>query len=378
MQHQKQLFNLPADVTYLNLASQSPSTKAIEKAGYDAVLQKSNPHTITVSHYFEPVAELKKLFAQIINVDDYNRIANIPSVSYGMATVANNIKLKKDDEIVVIEEQFPSNIYIWQKLAKKYNAKIITVKGSNAKEWNENILAVITSKTAVVTLGNIHWTNGAIFDLKKIRLKTRQHNALLIIDGSQSIGALPFSAKEIEPDALVCAGYKWLFGPYGCGYAYFGEYFDNGNPIEENWSNRLESEELSKLTLYQPKYKPLANRYCVGENGSFIYVNMQIAALKQVLAWTPEAIQSYCKNITKDSIATFESLGCTIEDSSQRSSHLFGLQLPKSIDTSKLKTQLQEQKIFVSFRGDYIRLSCHYYNTKEDFEKLARCIASAI
>ena len=50
----------------------------------------------------------------------------------------------------------------------------------------------------------------------------------MIIDGSQSVGALPFSIKDIQPDALICAGYKWLFGPYGCAYGYFGPYFDNG------------------------------------------------------------------------------------------------------------------------------------------------------
>lgn len=378
MQHQKHLFNLPEGITYLNLASQSPSTKAIEKAGVDAVLQKSNPHTIKTSHYFEPVTELKKLFAEIIAVDDFNRIANIPSVSYGMATIANNIHLNKGDEIIVIEEQFPSNIYVWQKLAEKYNAKIVTIKGSSANEWNSNLLDAINDKTAVVAIGNIHWTNGAIFNLKEIRSKTKQHNALLIIDGSQSIGALPFSVKEIEPDALVCAGYKWLFGPYGCGYAYFGEYFDNGTPLEENWSHRVGSEELSQLTNYQPNYKPLANRYCVGENGSFIYVNMQIAALKQVLAWTPKAIQQYCETITKDAISKLKGLGCTIESVTERAHHLFGLQLPENVDVNRLKVILQEQNIFVSFRGNYIRLSCHLFNTEEDFNKLIACLTRVL
>jgi selenocysteine lyase/cysteine desulfurase len=383
LQNQKQLFNFPKEITYLNIASQSPSFKSVEKAGVDAVLKKSQPYKITGPDYFEPVIQLKKLFAQLIEVDDYNRIAMIPSVSYGIATVANNIKLNAGDEILLIDEQFPSNFYSWEKLAKKYNATIKFVKQPTTKidrgqQWNAAILKAINKKTALVAMGNIHWANGTLFDLKAIREKTTQHNSLLIIDGSQSVGALPFSVKEINPDALICAGYKWLFGPYGCGYGYFSSYFDNGNPIEENWSNRLDSENFTNLTNYQPKYKPLANRYSAGESGSFIYVQMQIAALKQVLEWTPKSIQSYCKNISKEAVIELQKLGCTLENPEDRTHHLFGFQLPNSINIERLKEKLNEQQIFVSFRGDFIRISCHVYTTANDFKKLTECIKSIL
>ena len=381
LKNQKHLFSIPNDVTYLNIASQSPSFKAIEQAGIEGVLEKSNPYKIIGDSYFEPVKEVKKLFAKLIDVDDFNRIATIPSASYGLATVANNITLKKDDEIVLIDKQFPSNYYVWEKLANKFDAKIKfvsmpTSRKDRGKKWNDNILNSISENTAVVSLGNIHWSNGTLFDLKSIRKKTKEYNSLLIIDGSQSIGAYPFSVKEINPDALVCAGYKWLFGPYGCGYAYFSEFFDNGKPIEENWSNRLGSEDFAGLTSYQPKYKPLANRYCAGEHASFIYIKMQIEALKQVLKWNPIAIQEYCKEITAEAVYKLKLIGCFIENENYRTHHLFGVELPDIIDIEKLKIKLKEENIYVSFRGNYIRLSCHLYNTKEDFDKLTNCILS--
>jgi selenocysteine lyase/cysteine desulfurase len=383
MQHQKHLFDIPEDVTYLNIASLSPSFKAVEQAGIDAVLQKSKPYTIPVSDFFDPVTELKSLFAKLIDTKDVERIVTIPSVSYGIATVTNNIELHPKDEILVIEEQFPSNIYAWQKLAEKYNAKIVSVKSpnlktNNGKQWNADILDAITNNTAVVALGNIHWANGSIFDLKAIRQKTKTHNALLIVDGSQTIGAFPFSIQDIQPDALICAGYKWLFGPYGCAYAYYGSYFDNGEPIENNWSNRLHSENLTGLTNYESQYKPFANRYAVGESGNFIYVKMQIEALKQVIEWTPKMIQEYCKSITHDASKELANLGCTIEDETYRTHHLFGVKLPESTNINLLKTTLQKQQIFVSFRGDFIRISCHLFTTKADFEKLINGIKTAL
>ena len=141
--------------------------------------------------------QLRKNFAKLIGAKDYNRIANIPSVSYGIATITNNIKLKAGEEILLIDEQFPSNYYSWQRLADQYEATIKTIAAPNTKidrgaQWNEAILNGITDKTAVVTLGNIHWSNGTLFHLKAIREKSKQHGALLIVDGSQSIGAYPF------------------------------------------------------------------------------------------------------------------------------------------------------------------------------------------
>ncbi|WP_283635391.1 aminotransferase class V-fold PLP-dependent enzyme [Aquaticitalea lipolytica] len=383
LQHQKHLFDIPEEITYLNIAAQSPSFKSIYEAGLEGLKQKNRPYSITIPDYFEPVIELKKLFAELVDVDDYNRIATIPAVSYGIATVANNIKLNAGDEIIVIHEQFPSNIYAWQKLADKYNAVIKTIKAPNTdvnrvKQWNESIIDAISDKTAVVAMGNIHWSNGSLFDLKTIRQKTKTHNALLIIDGSQSVGVLPFSVKEIQPDALICAGYKWLFGPYGCAYAYYGAYFDNGVPIEENWSNRLNSENFSGLTNYESQYKPLANRYSVGESGNFIYVRMQIAALKQVIEWSPKKIQEYCKTISANAVKDLRALGCVIEDDNYRSHHLFGIKLPDDLDVNILKSVLAEQHIFVSFRGNYIRISCHLFNTSEDFKKLVACMSSVL
>ncbi|MDO5971813.1 aminotransferase class V-fold PLP-dependent enzyme [Flavivirga aquimarina] len=380
LQNQKHLFDIPPEITYLNIASQSPSFKAIYQAGLEGLKQKNLPYTIKISDYFEPVSELKKLFAQLIEAEDYNRITTIPSASYGIATVANNIKLKPGDEILIIDEQFPSNVYSWQKLAKKYDATLKTVhtpksKTNRAVLWNEAILNAINSKTAVVAMGNIHWSNGALFDLKSIREKTKSQNALLIVDGSQSIGALPFSVKELQPDALICAGYKWLFGPYGCAYAYYGSYFDNGSPIEESWMNRLHSEDFAGLTNYESQYKPLANRYSVGESGNFIYVKMQIAALKQVLEWTPKAIQDYCESISFEAVKKLEKLGCYIEDANSRTHHLFGIELPNELDLQALQKDLLSKNIYVSFRGNFIRISCHLFNTSKDFEPLMACLS---
>ncbi|GGI57638.1 aminotransferase class V-fold PLP-dependent enzyme [Winogradskyella haliclonae] len=379
LKQQKHLFNISEDVTYLNTASFSPAFKSVEAAGIGAIRRKSSPELRQASDLFEPVIKLRKLFAQLIDEDDYNRVVTIPSVSYGMANVANNITLKEGDEIVIVEEQFPSNYYIWENLAKQYNAKIVTVnQPDKPKDWNGLILEAITKNTALVAIGHLHWANGIVFDLKALRKKTNEHDALLVIDGSQSIGALPFSIKDIQPDALICAGYKWLFGPYGCAYAYYGSYFDNGKPIEQNWANRLGSENLSGLTEYQSQYKPKASRYAMGESGSFIYVKMQIAALEEILKINKAEFQDYCHSISGDALKSLSEIGFTSDNPEVRAKHLFGIKIPNSVDTDLLKQTLKSHNIHLSFRGDYMRVSCHIFNTETHFKKLFSVLNAAV
>ncbi len=383
LNHQKDKFSLPVDVTYLNASYMSPLLKDVEKIGIKALQKKSKPFSVFPKDFFEPVTDLKKLYAELIDVKDYNKIACIPSVSYGIATVTNNIKLNPGDEILVVEDQFPSNIYSWVKLAKQYNAVIKTIDkprsgDSKSKRWNENILEAITSKTAVVAMCQVHWADGTLFDLMAIRKKAHQHNALLIIDGTQSVGALPFSVEKIQPDALICAAYKWLLGPYSFGFAYFGNYFDNGSPIEEPWSNRIDSENFAGLTNYKDEYKAGANRYCMGETANFISVPMATQAIKQIIEWTPKAIQEYCYEISKDTLKELQELGFTIEDDNYRSHHLIGIKIPEFVNIEKLQKRLIQHNIYVSFRGNYIRVSPHLYNVKEDFTKLVENIKSII
>jgi len=116
----------------------------------------------------------------------------------------------------------------------------------------------------------------------------------------------------------------------------------------------------------------------VGESGNFIYTKMQVAALKQVLKWNPEDIQEYCKAIASDTVEELKKMGCAIERPNQRSHHLFGVKVPDGLDLKVLKAALADQQVFVSFRGQYIRVSCHYFNTKEDFKALADCMASVL
>ena len=229
-----------------------------------------------------------------------------------------------------------------------------------------------------MSLSHCHWADGTLFDLKTIRVKTREAGAALIIDGTQSVGALPFDVQDIDPDALVCAGYKWLMGPYSIGLAYYGERFNNGTPIEENWINRINSEDFAGLVDYEDRYQKGALRYEVGEHSNFILVPMMLAALKQIQTWGIPSIQEYCRDISQAAIDRLREAGFWIEDENFRGSHLFGIRLPGGVDINLIKKELESRKVYVSVRGSSIRVAPHLYNTKEDFEILSEVLLNSV
>jgi selenocysteine lyase/cysteine desulfurase len=356
----------------------SPLLKTVEKAGIRAVRRKRNPALLTAGHFFDDCDKLRAVFASLIHVQDPGRIAIIPSASYGLANVANNLKLSPGDEILIVADQFPSNDYPWERLCRKAGCSIRVVQppanGENrGKLWNERILENISGRTKAVAIAQVHWADGTIFDLEAIRKQATSTGALLIIDGTQSIGAFPFDVTRINPDAVICAGYKWLLGPYGIGLAYYGEAFDDGIPIEENWINRMHSEDFSRLVQYQPSYQPGALRYDVGEHSNFILVPMLLRALQQISRWDVDQIQSYCGSINEKAITKLREQGHWVEEKDYRSGHLFGVRLVNR-DIDKLKMRLSKERIYVSFRGDAIRVSPHVYNREVDMDRLARVL----
>ena len=373
---QKHLFNLDTDVHYINGAYMSPISSIVENAGIAAVSRKAKPYNVSAADFFTEAEYLKTLFAKIAHVAEPKRVALIPSVSYGMATIAKNLKTHKGQNIIVAEAQFPSNVYTWRELVreKELNLKTvpypIEIKNGRGSEWNNRILESIDNETVLVALSHIHWANGTKFELKRLSDRAHEVGAILVVDGTQSVGALPIDVEVMGIDALVCGGYKWLMGAYTLGYAYYSNYFDNGRPVEENWMARRNAEDFRGLLNYEDAYAPLSTRYDMGEKSNFINVPMGIAALQQLLDWGIENIQNYCLELTREAIPQWQERGYWVEEETQRGGHLFGVQMPSNVSVEKMLAVLKEREIHVSVRGDFVRISPNIYNDAADIGAL--------
>lgn len=349
----------------------SPLARSVEEAGVEGIRRKRVPAAITPADFFAEVDQVRALFARLIGAAEPRRIAIVPAVSYGLAAAARNTPIGRGRNVVISAEQFPSNVHVWRSACRRSGGemRVVTAPVAGAgrgQTWNAAILDRIDRNTAAVALPHVHWTDGTRFDLEQIAVRARDVGAALIVDGTQSVGALPFDVEQIRPDALVCAGYKWLLGPYSTGLAFYGPRFDDGEPLEETWIGRGGSEDFRALVNYRDDYRPFAARYDVGEPSNFALMPMLAASLGLVLEWGAEAIQEYCAALVDPLTTAAARLGFSTEDPAWRGAHLFGLRAPPGADLAAIALTLQQHNVSISVRGDSLRVAPHVYNDESD------------
>ena len=379
---QREAFGLPDDLHYLNCAYMGPLPRVTEEAGVEGIRRKRVPTGIHPADFFETSDRVRKLFSDLVNAGDPGRVAILPGVSYGVAIAARNVPVESGQNVVLTHEQFPGNVHAWTRLARERGAEVrfaVPPLGpGRGQAWNEALLGHIDGATAVVAVPHVHWTDGTRFDLVEIGRRCREVGAALVVDATQSVGALPFDVGAIQPDALIVAAYKWLLGPYAMGVGYFGPRFDDGTPLEETWIGRERSEDFQNLVQYRDGYQPGAVRYDVAERSNFALLPMVAASLELITGWRPERIQEYCRALTASALEEAAGLGFTVEDARWRGSHLFGLRMPPGLDLVALRDALARRNVVASLRGTALRLSPNVYNDEGDLDALLSGLREAV
>lgn len=375
-------FGIPRDVRYFNCAYMGPLPRASEEAGVRALARKRVPTSIAAPDDFWATDRLRALFAQLVGASDPSRVAIQAGVSYGVATAARNLPPGVGQNIVVTHEQFPGNYYAWERSAREGGAELRAVRppegaAGRGRAWNERLLDAIDARTAIVSVPNVHWTDGTRFDLVEIGRRCRDVGAALVVDATQSVGALPFDVGAVQPDALLCATYKWLLGPYSLSFGWFGERFDDGVPLEETWIARAGSRDFQHLVDYRSEYQPGAVRYDVSERSNFFLAPIAERSLELLIDWKPGRIQAYCRALTAGFLDDMREEGYTVEEADWRGSHLFGLRMPPHVDLAALRDALAERNVSASLRGTALRLSPNVYNDEEDVGVLAEVLREA-
>ncbi len=380
MKNQKHLFQLPPDIHYLNCAYMSPLLRSVEEKGAQGLAFKRDPSRIVPQDFFTEVEVLRASFGSLIGAEA-QQCALIPAASYGLMAAVNNVPYSPGKHAITISKEFPSGYFSLQRWCDEHGAALRVIEpdqqlAQKGKLWSEMLLEAINKDTAMVLISAIHWMDGTKFDLARIGQRCREVGATFIVDGSQSVGAMPIDVKACQIDALITVTYKWMMGPYSMGLAYYSEAFNEGKPLEESWMNRSNAVEFSKLTDYDPVYRPGAGRYQVGQTSNFIAVPMMIEAIRQIREWQPSEIQKHGQELLTPLLTYLQNKGVEMEDDAWQAKHLVGLRLPQGVDSQQLLERFKENNIFLSLRGSSIRLAPHVYNDAADIQQVLNTIDS--
>ncbi len=369
---QRHLFDIPDDVAYLNCAYMSPLMKPALEAGTAGLARKAQPWQITPEEFFTGAEEFRAIAAQFFDCSA-DCIAIVPSASYGITTAARNLPVARGQSILVLAEQFPSNYYPWQRVAAENGATVKVVRWPTDHDWTGAVLDSLTADVAIAALPQVQWTSGGRLDLVRIGEACRKLGAALVLDLTQSLGALPFSAGEVQPDFAVAASYKWLLGPYSTGLLYVAPKRQGGMPLEENWIQRENARDFSSLTLYSEEYDRGARRFDMGERSNFALLPAAVRAMKQVLEWKVAQISETAGALNRHLAEAAAELGFSSPPERLRAPHYLALRRKQAIP-KELPEMLAREKVFVSIRGSSIRVAPHVYNTADDGDRFISCL----
>jgi selenocysteine lyase/cysteine desulfurase len=375
---QRHLFDIPNEVAYFNCSYYSPQLNESRDRLLAGARAKSRPWERVAANFFEDAERLRRLGSEVLGGDEAG-YAVVPAASYGMSTAARAVepRLRLGQRILVMADEFPSNVLPWKRAAEESGAALVSVPTPENGDWTQAILERIDASVKVVAVSTCHWTNGAYIDLRPIGKGCRDAGVILAVDATQSLGAMPFPIGEVDPDFVVAAGYKWLLGPYGFGLFYVSEQWRNARPLEESWLARRNAEDFAALVACSDSYMRGARRFDVGEKCTPTILPGAIAALEQIREWGIEGIAASLAVINARIAAHLEDLGFLVPRESHRCPHMFGAQL-LDMDAGRLAGELRTKDIYVSHRGQALRFAPHLYVNDHDVDRLLEALREVV
>lgn len=363
---QRALFDIPDGVAYLDCAKMSPLSRAAIAAGRRGLERKAHPWDVKAEHFFDESDRVRALFARLIGAaaDD---VAIVPSVSYAMATVMANVPVAAGQRIVTLVEDFPSGILASRALAQRAEARVVSVARPEEGDWSAAILDSIDRDTALVVAPHTHWLCGTLIDVEAIGRRCRSVGAALVLDTTQSTGALPLDLAAVDPDYLVATSYKWLLGPYSLGFLYVAPRHQQGRPLEEAWIVRRNAHDFRSLSAYEEGFAPGARRFDMGERANFALLPVAGAAIEQLLSWGVDNVAETLGAMTGSIEARLAERGVTAQPG--RAPHFLSVRFPEGAPDG-IEERLAAADVHVSLRGERMRITPHLYNDEADSERL--------
>ncbi|RUM07900.1 aminotransferase class V-fold PLP-dependent enzyme [Rhizobium chutanense] len=298
-------------------------------------------------------------------------IAYIQNTSHGLSLVALGVDWRPGDNMVVCAQEFPSNYLCWIQLASK-GVEIRQVSSPDGRLEPEQIREVMDSRTRVVALSHVQFYSGFRVDVSALGELCAQYGALLVVDGTQSIGALDLDVGASGIDVLVVSAHKWLMGPRGIGFASFSDRAMNEvTPRIVGWLS-VNDPYVFNRTL---DYLPDARRFEPGTpNGCGILgLAERLAQIDELgIKWIEARILDLNELLCESALRCGIQPVYRIERPSRS-----GITLLEKPGTSaaELHSSLTANGVYASVRNGAIRISPHYYNTADEIERIISIMA---
>lgn len=379
---QRHLFDIPRDVCFLTAASWCPIPKSSVEIGKSAVERKSRPWELSGDLQREQCEQARKAAAALIGAAPQN-VAIIPSVGYGVATAAKALDLPAGSTVIVLADDHTSPVLEWSARSEDQELDIRTVQPGTDRDWTAAVLEAIESTAnnglALVSISNVHWSDGGLIDIDAVSAAARRHGAELLIDATHAVGVLDVDVTRLDPGFLLFPTYKWLLGPYGRAFLYIAERHHNAVPLEQTMSGRKRVRAEDPVYFTDLDYVPDARRFDMGERDFFISLDMARHGMELIHSFGREKVEARLTDLTRRLAESLEEsrLPVTTLSENLRAPNILSLGFQIGMPAG-LAEALAARKVYTAPRLGRLRVAPHIYNDEADCDRFVEALGEAM
>jgi cysteine desulfurase / selenocysteine lyase len=356
-------------IIYLNHAAISPfSTTVADRLQY-YIEDRSSATTDDFDAFFNISDSLKSKISTLLNTTA-DRLAFVDCTSTGLNILANGLRWKSGDRVLLNTLEFPSNVYPFMNL-KRLGVEVDFVNADDNTVPVGRLIEAVTPRTRLLSISHVQFVNGYCADLAALGNFCRDRNIIFSVDAIQSAGVVPIDVEAMKIDFLATGAHKWLMAPEGNGFIYITEELQGQiRQAYVGWTSIVDYfERLRDLNI---ELDPTARRFEIGTLNTAGIFGLD-ASLGLLLEVGIGAIREHILDLTDGLIGQLKErdIQCiTPENRNERG----GIVSFKPADTDALIALMKKRKIHTALRGGYVRVAPHFYNTREEMDAIVECI----
>ena len=259
-------------------------------------------------------------------------------------------------------------------------ATLVLVDLEKTKPQLEAIVEAIeqpgAAPLALASISSIHWSDGGMLDMQRIREALRKQGAALLLDATHSVGVIATDVKTLDPDFLIFPTYKWVLGPYGRAFIYVAKRHQDGVPLEQTSFGRRNVKAENAVYFADARYLPDARRFDMGERDHFISMEMAAIGMEMMAAWGADAVVARLSALTQRIADELAGAKVRVPDKGVRAPHILSLGFAEN--PASVIATLADKQIFVATRLGRMRISPHVYNDENDVDRFVVALKDAI
>jgi selenocysteine lyase/cysteine desulfurase len=366
------------DVIYLNVSYQGPLPLVSVRAAEEALKWKMLPFNIPDGLHFDLPDRVRKKIARIIGAQP-DDVAITSGASSGAACVAAGVDWQPGDEVLIGQREFPIHYSSWLPYERAGKLAMRTVTPAGRFITADDYIRAINPRTRIVSASLVRFNDGARLDAARVAKTCHAVGAMLLLDASQCVGAMPMTVAELGADFIVGSGYKWLLGPYGTGFFWVapeaGERLTTG-PL--NFQALEGARNFSDLPAENLRVVPGARRWDAAETANFTNLAALDVSLDLVLAAGVDVVADHNQALVSQIIERLPGSRCVLASPAERERRgpYVCIAGRDPSDTALLFEELRANRIFVSLREGSIRIAPYLYNTPEQISRMMDLLSS--